>query len=313
MAAHWTRNVLTTCMRLRPGERVLTVVDPPLRAAGEALGAAARELGAGHVASHILVLDQRPLTVVSQALLSEVTAADVIVSLLSHLDLEREIAPLRAAVSAFRSVAKGRWAFGAFIDEDVLNCELAADYREVARLAQGLAARLEGANEVRITSDSGSDLRFHIAGRPVHQDCGILTEPGSFGNLPAGEVFVAPVEESAEGRLVVDLSIADLVLEEPVALTFQAGRVTRIEGGAAARVLERRLALDPWAPVVGEFGLGANPRARIRGRVTTDEKVLGTAHIALGANTQFGGKNPASSHYDCVIGAPRIWLDGRPL
>lgn len=313
MAARWANNVLTTCMRLRPGERMLGLVDPPLQAAGEELCAAALKLGADQAECHLLNLTAHPLTVVSRELLHLVSSADVIVSLLSTLDLQREVAPLRAAVAAFRSAERGRWGFGAFIDEDVLHAELTADYREVARVARGLAAKLEGATEVHMTSAAGTDLRLTIAGRPVHMDTGILTEPGSFGNLPAGEVFVAPLEQSAEGQLVVDLSIADLVLAEPVVLTFRSGRVVAVQGGSAAQELERRLLADPWAAVVGEFGLGANPRGRIRGRVTTDEKVLGTAHVALGANTQFGGSNPAASHYDCVIGAPYIRLDGRPL
>lgn len=313
MAPHWAKNVLTTCMRLRHGERMLALVDPPLRSAGEELCATARKLGASHAEQHILHLAGHPLTVVSRELLQLVSEADVIVSLLSTLDLEREVAPLRAAVAAFRGAQRGRWAFGAFIDEDVLTSELTADYREVARIAQGLAAKLEGATQVYMTSAAGTDLRLTIAGRPVHLDTGILTEPGDFGNLPAGEVFVAPLEMSAEGRLVADLSVGDLVLTEPVVLTFRSGRVVALEGGEAAQTLERRLQGDPWAPVVGEFGLGTNPRARIRGRVTTDEKVLGTAHVALGGNAQFGGKNPAASHYDCVISAPQIWLDGRPL
>lgn len=313
MATHWAHNVLTTCLRLREGERFLALTDPPLRAAGGVLCQVAARLGAGLTARRVIDLGDRGFSLVSQELLQQVSTADVIVSLFSNLDLEHEIAILRAAVSAFRSAGRGRWAFGAFIDEDVLACELTADYREVARVAQSLGARLQEANEVYIETEAGTDLRLRLGGRPVHRDTGILTEPGSLGNLPAGEVFAAPLEESAEGRLVVDLSVADLVLPEPIILTFSRGRVVAVEGGEPARVLERRLQLDPWAAVIGEFGLGANPHARIRGRATIDEKVLGTAHIALGGNVQFGGKNPAASHHDCVFAAPRILLDGKPL
>jgi leucyl aminopeptidase (aminopeptidase T) len=255
----------------------------------------------------------RPLTVVPDRLLRLIRESDVIISLLTDLDLTVEVPALRAAVSAFREARRGRWAFGAYIDQDILVNELTADYREVARVARNLAARLAGVDQVRLRTAAGTDLTLRLGRRPVHIDTGILTEPGDFGNLPAGEVFVAPLEESAEGRLVVDLSLGDLVLAEPVTLTFQAGRVISVAGGQVAERLRDRLGADPWAWTLGEFGMGANPHARIRGRVTTDEKVLGTAHIALGANTSFGGCNPAATHYDCVIGAPQIYLDRQLL
>lgn len=313
MATRWAENILDTCLRLRTGEHVLALVDEPLRHAGEALCTAAVRLGAGRAALCAVGPAARPLAVVPERLLREVREADVVVSLLSSLDLSTEAAALRAAVAEFRAARRGRWAFGAYIDEDVLEHELTADYREVARLVTNLAARLEGADRVHVVSGAGTDLRLRLGGRPVHLDTGMLTEPGAFGNLPAGEAFVAPLEESAEGRLVVDLSLGDLALEGPVTLTFRRGQVVAVDGGSAARELERRLGADPWAWTVGELGVGANPWARIRGRVTTDEKVFGTVHIALGANVGFGGRNPAATHYDCVIRAPVVHLDGARL
>ncbi|MDF2630016.1 MAG: aminopeptidase, partial [Symbiobacteriaceae bacterium] len=58
---------------------------------------------------------------------------------------------------------------------------------------------------------------------------------------------------------------------------------------------------------------GTNPGARLRGRAPLDEKILGTAHIALGSNTHFGGANAAETHYDCVINRPTIYLDGHEI
>jgi len=313
MGAGWARNVLDTCLRLRTGDDALILVDEPLRDAGEALCAAARELNAWDASLRVLEVQGRPLTLISESLLKQVSRADVIVSLLGEIDLEQESAPLRAAVAAFRAAGRGRWAFGAFIDADVLQHELNADYQEVARVAEGLAQKLQGVEQVRLTSPTGTDLTFHIGARPIHTETGILTSPGDFGNLPAGEVYVAPHEGSAQGTLVVDLSLGDLTLTKPVTLSFRGGRVVDIAGGAAARELEHRLESDPWSRTVGEFGLGANPWARICRRVTIDEKVLGTAHIGLGANRQFGGSNPAVTHYDCVIRGPSITVDGRPM
>jgi len=310
MSEEWTRNVLQTCLGLSPGERLLIIADSRLAAAALDVQRMGRELGAVESSVRILEL-QHVLTIVDGSFLDMIRRADVILSLLGLIDLEREIAPLRAGVAEFRRARRGRWAAGAFIDEDVLRNEFIADYLEVERVATLYANRLSGVDRVRLLSDRGTDLTFRIGGRSVHADTGILTSPGAFGNLPAGEAFVAPFETSAEGTLVVDLAIADLVLDSPVTLRFRQGRVIAVEGGESALLLERRMAKDPTVAVLGEFGIGANPHARIRGRVTTDEKVLGTAHIALGANYQFGGLQISDFHYDCVISSPRIILDGR--
>jgi hypothetical protein len=143
--------------------------------------------------------------------------------------------------------------------------------------------------------------------------CAALIFAGALGNLPWGEVFVAPLEASAEGRLVVDLTVGNIRPAEPISLTFRQGRVVEVTGGPEAGELRQRLGTDPWSWTVGEFGIGANPRARICGKVTVDEKVWGTVHVALGSNLSFGGCNPAATHYDCVVSAPQLWLDGAQL
>jgi leucyl aminopeptidase (aminopeptidase T) len=313
----WAGNILGRCLGLRPGESVLVLTDEPLGYAREALCATAAALGAGRVASQTLAAPAGPLAVVPGRLLEQVREADVIVTLLSELDLARENSVLRAARAAFRGAARGRWAAGAQIDADVLEHELAADFFEVERVARRLAAGLSGADLVRVTAEGGTDLTLCLGERPLQVETGMLTEPGSYTNLPAGEVFTAPLEESAEGRLVVDGALGDLPLDVPVAFTFLQGRVVSAEGGAALAELRRRLGADPWAWTVGELGVGANPFARVPGRgrglVAVAEKALGTVHIALGGNLAFGGKNPAETHYDCVVRGARLEVAGGVL
>jgi len=310
MSEGWARNVLERCMGLRPGERLLVIVDSRLTSAGLELQRQGWELGAAESSVRVLEL-QQALMAVDQSFLSMVQQADVVISMLGFVDLRQEIPALRGAVTQFRKAQHGRWAFGALIDDHVLHNELMADYREVGRIATLYASHLMGVDHVRLVDQRGTNLSFRIGGRPIHAETGILTKPGSFGNLPAGETFVAPIETSAEGTLVVDLAIADLVLDGPVTFRFREGRVIGVEGGVAAVELKRRLAEDETTAVLGEFGIGANPYAHIRGRATTDEKVLGTIHIALGSNRQFGGLHLCDHHYDCVSTLPQILLDGK--
>lgn len=320
MASGWAASLIRNCLGLRPGESFLALSDPPLRGAAEALCAAASRQGAGR--AEVLLVPtawaggaqgRPPLRLVSARLPEKVGAADGIISLLTELDLAGENPVMRAAMAAFAAAGRGRWAMGAGITTDLMEQGLAADPSRTRATALRLAERLAGAEEVRVTTEAGTDLRLRLGGRPVHAETGVLEGPGALCNLPAGEAYVAPLEESAEGRLVVDLSLGDLPLDGPVTLLFRQGRAVQVEGGEAARLLQTRLGDDPAAWTVGELGLGANAALRVRGRAHLDEKVWGTAHVALGGNLRFGGRNNAVTHYDCVIGAPRLLLDGRVL
>ncbi|MCK4847149.1 MAG: peptidase, partial [Deltaproteobacteria bacterium] len=81
---------------------------------------------------------------------------------------------------------------------------MTADWREIEERTVRLAEMLNGAGKVSVTTPNGTSISFSIEGRAVKPDTGILTEPGTFGNLPAGEAFVAPVEGTAEGVLIID-------------------------------------------------------------------------------------------------------------
>lgn len=311
MGQPWARALLKDSLGIRRGERVLILVDQPLRAAGEVLSAQALELGASHAQSHLLTAPERSaIQSVNAALLQQASRADIVLLLLTGLDLTRENPVLRAARAAFAASGRGRWASGAMLDPERLPEDLAAPPETAAYTAR-MAAALQGGPSVRLTAPNGTDLQFSTAGRGVFQETGRYGSPGSYGNLPGGEVFVAPVEESAEGVAVFNLSLGDIPLDEPVRVQFRSGRAVEVEGGRAAAELQRRLAGDPWLGVIGEFGLGANPAIRPSGRVTLDEKALGTAHVALGGNLTFGGRNPCEQHLDGVLSQPQIYLNGR--
>ena len=106
---------------------------------------------------------------------------------------------------------------------------------------------------------------------------------GSFGNLPAGEAFLAPVEGGSNGVIVFTSSISGVgICEKPVRVTVENGFATLIEGEAEARILKGLLEpLGKNAFNVAELGIGTNDRAILTGNVLEDEKVLGTVHIRL--------------------------------
>lgn len=312
MGHPWARALLADALCMRRDERVLILTDQPLRGAGEVLSAQALELGASHSLVHLLpAREGARLQGVGSPLLELVREADIILLLLSGLNLLHENPVLRAARAAFTASGRGRWASGAMLDPDRVAEDLLVP-AEVAVHTARMAAALHGGSAVHLTAPNGTDLHFSMSGREVHQETGRYGRPGEYGNLPGGEVFVAPLEESAEGVVVFDLSLGDIPLDRPVRVRFRSGRAVEVEGGSAAAELRRRISGDRWLGVIGEFGLGANPAIRPSGRVTLDEKVLGTVHVALGGNQAFGGRNPGEQHLDGVLTQPRIYLDGRP-
>ena len=196
------------------------------------------------------------------------------------------------------------------ITEEIVNMTLNADYDEVERIGDILASKLDKCEKIRITTDAGTDLTLYCGGRSGIADTGKLVARGAFGNLPAGEAMVAPIETKGDGRLVVDGVIADFkVMEEPLTITFKDGRIVKTEGPDAEDFDKFVAQFDDTAKNVCEFGIGTNPSCRIMGNGLVDEKVFGTIHIACGNNLFMGGQQDCNMHYDMIIKAPTVYLD----
>ena len=113
---------------------------------------------------------------------------------------------------------------------------MSGDLDELRRRGWALSGCLNGGAEARITCRHGSDLRLGLEGRLAIVDAGELGNRGAFGNLPCGEGFIAPVEGTAEGTLVVDGSIAGVgLLDTPTSLTIRGGHLTDATGADGAR------------------------------------------------------------------------------
>lgn len=305
--AYAAKVVLDDSLGTKAGERVLIVMDEPLRAIGGALWEAAQELKAETVLLEMLPRQssgEEPPMMVAQAML----AADVIVlatsKSLSHTRARKEANNRGARVASMPSIT-----------EEAMIRTLAGVNQDLAKRAKKYADVLNSAKEVHITTPIGTDLTFSIEGRKAINDSGLLFSPGSFGNLPAGEAFVAPVEGTAAGVLVIDGSMAGIgLIKEPIRIKVEKGLAVNISGGKEAAQLETLI--NPHglaARNIAELGIGLNEHAQLTGLVLEDEKALGTIHIALGDNSTFGGKVEVASHLDGVILQPTLWLDGQKV
>jgi len=315
----WAENIVRTCMAISPGENVFVLVDQPLVPMQAYLLDEVRRLKPEHLWEFVFPDDLRPMLEFPSIVHQMGAKADAAMVFFARVPPEET--PGRLAFWRTCHENQTRVGFGAQIDDSILVNELSVDYQEVAAITRRLKARLQSKRQVRITTPLGTDLTMSIAGRDVKEDTGLIHEPGQFSNLPAGECFVAPLEDSAEGVLVVDKSFPELLLSQPVRMTFKAGRVVSIEGGPEAEEVERRIAYGERKEygencrVIAELGIGTNPRARLTGKLITDEKVMGTIHIAIGDNSlpTFGGANRAPIHLDGVVGQPTLVVDGETL
>jgi aminopeptidase len=194
------------------------------------------------------------------------------------------------------------------------------DYEALRRRGWRIAQLLNGARRVELTSAKGTKLTFSLEGRQPVVDDGIISDEdialGFVGNnLPCGEVFVAPVEDSAEGRAVFDLAFYRGHRIADIDLTFEGGQVTKMAAAENEEVFRERIKnATGGKDVIGEFGIGINPEVhRAVGYTITDEKIIGSIHIALGENRHFGGKNESSLHWDLVMMHPTVIADGTIL
>lgn len=168
-------------------------------------------------------------------------------------------------------------------------------WRQLSRQQERYISWLHGKSAVHIKGP-GTDLTFSIQGRTFLNDDGR-------GNLPGGEFFTAPVENSVNGTILYNLptSYGGQELQQ-VWLRFAQGCVVEARAQRGQDYLEHMLSLDEGARRLGEFAFGNNPFVhRCTQNVLIDEKMQGTIHFALGASIPgTGGVNQSSIHWDMV-------------
>ena len=293
-------------MSVSPGEEVLVVCNPVT----EEIGALMRIEAQGDGASATLaVMSERdsaaaePPDVVTAAMVeADVVLAPTIQSL-SHTAARKAASDAGVRVGSLPGVT-----------EEMLTRLMTGDLEEIRRRGWAVVTALNRAAELRITCPHGSDLRIGLEGRHGIVDAGELGTRGAFGNLPCGEGFIAPVEGTTEGTLVVDGSIAEIgLLETPVSLTVREGHLVEATGSHGARLMELLTAHGVDGTNVAELGIGTNEEAILTGNILEDEKILGTCHVAFGASAAIGGTVQVPVHLDCIVLEPTVEIDGETI
>jgi leucyl aminopeptidase (aminopeptidase T) len=296
---------LGNCLAVKKGESVLIITDAPERRVGYAFFEAAKEMGTEAMLLEIIPRssngEQPP-----EAIAKLMKDFDVLIiptsKSMSHTKARREACEAGARCVTLPGII-----------EDTMERTLNADYNEIAKRSIRLAEMVSQGKTAKVTTPAGTDIKMIIEERVCHADTGLVHNPGDFSNLPAGEAYIAPVEGTANGIIMVDGAMVGKV-KEPIKIVVKDGFATQITGDRSAKELEEML--EPFGQPgrnVAELGIGTNHKAKIVGNVLEDEKVMGTVHMALGDNKSMGGNVSVQSHLDGILLKPTVWIDDKVI
>jgi len=311
-ASEASKNALENVLEASSGERILIVCDKEKTEVGEAFANGAFSLG---LWTRLVALQEpkEPRTEIPDSLQKILTQKpDIYINLLRG---NREETPFRIKlIKTETHDHKARLGHCPGVTLDMLTEGALAltpeEHKSMQGYAEKLIRSLEDIVTVEIRNPAGTNLTLSIQDRKFFTDTKLDWQTMKWMNLPTGEVIVAPIEDSLNGKLVCDMAIGGIgKLRKPVEVTVKNGRVENVfsRDKDHLRRVEETFATDDWSDVVGEFAFGINPKARFVDEFLEAEKMLGTVHVAFGANTDMpGGKNPSTNHMDMLISDPTV-------
>ena len=295
------KTIIETALCLQQGEHLLIVTDDTTKKVGKLFYKAAKEMGhnVGIIRTPDLDNDgQEPGPLVAAAMKASDVALCATDKSITHTNARIEAAATGTRVVTMPGITMDMLDGGA-------TC---ADYTEVERRTAQLTQMLTEAKTARIEKD-GHVLTLGLEGRDGVASPGVYRTPGASGNFPSGEAYIAPVEGSCEGSVVIDGSMVPIgKLEHPILAVIEEGGLTELDSEGCLDELDI-LFERAENGMVAELGIGTNEAAQLCGIILEDEKLFGTVHVAFGTNTSFGGTNKADCHFDGIILKPTLYLD----
>jgi aminopeptidase len=304
---------LSQILQLAEGNKALIIYDQSKAVIGQAFAEAARQIGA-------TVVELR----LAQCRFGNGGLEEILTTIRRGFDVccnffegREEETPDRIKITKAERLSQARVGHSPGITEEMLKVEI--DFDKIRNKAQRIKDFFRGAEKVVITSKQGTKIEIKINTRPWHDD--LTLEKGEVANIPCGEVYCAPIEDGANGVIVVDGSIGDFgIVPSPLVIEVMDGKILQKDGeligvrwkdpnfvdedGFLQRIREK-LMTDKMASVIGELGIGLAP-FDVVGNLLQDEKAIETIHIAFGENEDFDGKNNSIDHRDFLVLRPTI-------
>jgi aminopeptidase len=311
---NYAQAIVEGCLKAKSGEKAAIFTDRSrLDIADELAG----YLGKSGTEVTILMMPEslRPLSEITDIQASALISANIVIYVLatesSTMDLSPEVA-FRDCLYRRPLQHKGRVCMMPGFTRDMRDA-VSIDYNRLRQRGAALKRIISG-GDIQITTKIGTDVSFSLGNRKLEIDDGDISKPGSFGNIPAGEIYTAPIEETVSGRIVVDGSISGIgMINKPFVIHLKHGLIDKMEPvDAHDEVFQRFLKVckydTPASMTLGEFGIGLNPGARIVGNILMDEKVEGTVHFAFGDSYGLG-KTSSKFHTDLLLREPTVVVD----
>ncbi|HKF48410.1 MAG TPA: aminopeptidase [Terracidiphilus sp.] len=309
------RSAVTTCLRIKPDEKVTLITDFATETIGAAIAQELERLGCRWAGFVLEDLAPRPLTDMPAEILTDMESSEV-----SIFAVQVQANELRSRMQMTDVVNRRRMRHAHMVNitPQIMREGMRADYDKVDRLSQKVLERVRLAKRIRATTAAGTDITAEM--NPAYKwfkTSGIIS-PEKWGNLPGGECFTSPGE--VNGTFVVDGVVGDwlcarygLLEREPLTIEIAGNRIVRCAS------TNKELENDFWkythtdenSDRVGEFAIGTNIGVeRVIGNILQDEKFPGI-HIAFGNpyGEHTGAPWRSGTHIDVVGLGFNIWLE----
>lgn len=308
------RTVVDVCAGVRKGERAVIVTDPETMDVTRVFMAALYER---EIETTVVVMQgnkftgQEPPASVAGAL----AESDVM-----FLIVKRSIAHSQAVKKALQRGSRMLALSGTDFAQ-ITSGAFAVDFKKWKPVCDLYAKYFDEASTIHITSDSGTDYRASVKGRPGNSMPCIARNPGEKTSLPNIEANISPMEGESEGTIVIDGSIPNFgigLIRTPIRLTVEKGRITKVEGGQQADQLREILESvnDPAAYNIAQIALGLNPACKnLTGtQQNMDHACFGKIHIGIGTSSALlGGAVQAPLHFDVHLQDTVVRFDDKIL
>jgi leucyl aminopeptidase (aminopeptidase T) len=294
---------INQALRLKPGEKYLLVTDKQKMDIAEALAYYAKQAGA-ETTTYLMTETLRPITEPTGQFKDLIRNASATTYMLEGRFPEK---PFRGFMVS-EGGKHGRICMMPGLTRDMMERLVNVDFSEMDKFTKKVMRAMKDAEDVVVENPAGTRISFSVKGRAWHNDNGNISKKGMHGNLPAGECYTAPVEETFTGTIAISL-IDDKL--GPGKMTFERGKLVDFKGKGIAEVIET-IGADETGSIIGEFGIGTNKGARICPNMLEAEKAFGTVHFAIGDSYGIG-KNKSKYHFDALVDKVTITAKGKAI
>lgn len=322
------KQAIEKCLRVQNGEKMVLVTDRETEKLGDAVVAAAKNVGAEVQKFVMEDFGDRPIDGKNPLRLPDEIKTALSSANVSCYIAQKgagELATFRKPLTDVVTNNKVRHAHMPGFNEAMMSQGMAADYDKIQRLCKTVYDIVSGAKEIRVTTPAGTDVTAKFDSKYKWVICDGIIQADNWSNLPDGEVFTSPAD--ANGVVVVDGVFGDLMRakkvdlrECPVKYELKDGRCVKGSVECKDEALKKEFEkytfdTDENSDRIGEFAIGTNIQlTELIGILLQDEKFPGV-HLALGNPypEKTGMEYSSNAHNDGVLRDPTIIVDGKKI